>query len=134
MTASKERCTLLPDNSGSNGLALTIYFFKDFLDRTKTANYCVGQLLHVSSVYNNKRAGQNKTLSSLLNTFPNLIGRMIFLSIVRTNKSVCNLLRLCVGTLQALCITFCNLKGKTIPVTGCGGPYGCETSRLPHFL
>jgi hypothetical protein len=19
-------------------------------------------------------------------------------------------------------------------VTGCGGPYGCETSRLPHFL
>jgi hypothetical protein len=25
-------------------------------------------------------------------------------------------------------------KGKTIPVTGRGGPYGCETSRLPHFL
>jgi hypothetical protein len=21
-----------------------------------------------------------------------------------------------------------------IPVTGRGGPYGCETSRLPHFL
>jgi hypothetical protein len=25
-------------------------------------------------------------------------------------------------------------KGKTIPVTGRGGPWGCETSRLPHFL
>jgi hypothetical protein len=25
-------------------------------------------------------------------------------------------------------------KGKAIPVTGCGGPYGCETSRLPHFV
>jgi hypothetical protein len=23
---------------------------------------------------------------------------------------------------------------KAIPVKGCGGPYGCETSRLPHFL
>jgi hypothetical protein len=25
-------------------------------------------------------------------------------------------------------------KGKAIPVTGCGGPEGCEMSRLPHFL
>jgi hypothetical protein len=25
-------------------------------------------------------------------------------------------------------------EGKAIPVTGRGGPYGCETSRLPHFL
>jgi hypothetical protein len=25
-------------------------------------------------------------------------------------------------------------KGKAIPVTGRGGPYGCESSRLPHFL
>jgi hypothetical protein len=25
-------------------------------------------------------------------------------------------------------------KGKAIAVTGRGGPYGCETSRLPHFL
>jgi hypothetical protein len=23
---------------------------------------------------------------------------------------------------------------KAIPITGRGGPYGCETSRLPHFL
>jgi hypothetical protein len=23
---------------------------------------------------------------------------------------------------------------KHIPVTGCGGPYSCQTSRLPHFL
>jgi hypothetical protein len=25
-------------------------------------------------------------------------------------------------------------KGKAIPVTGHGGPQGCETSRSPHFL
>jgi hypothetical protein len=25
-------------------------------------------------------------------------------------------------------------KGKAITVTGHGGPWGCETSRLPHFL
>jgi hypothetical protein len=25
-------------------------------------------------------------------------------------------------------------KGKAIPVTGREGPYGSETSRLPHFL
>jgi hypothetical protein len=25
-------------------------------------------------------------------------------------------------------------KGKAIPVTGRGGPKGCEMSRLPHFL
>jgi hypothetical protein len=25
-------------------------------------------------------------------------------------------------------------KGKAISVTGRGGPQGCETSRLPHFL
>jgi hypothetical protein len=25
-------------------------------------------------------------------------------------------------------------KGKTLPVRGRGGPWGCETSRLPHFL
>jgi hypothetical protein len=24
--------------------------------------------------------------------------------------------------------------GKAVPVTGRGGPYGCETSGLPHFL
>jgi hypothetical protein len=26
------------------------------------------------------------------------------------------------------------VTGKAIPVTGREGPYGCETSRLPHFL
>jgi hypothetical protein len=26
------------------------------------------------------------------------------------------------------------VKGKVIPVTGRGGPQGCETSRLAHFL
>jgi hypothetical protein len=26
------------------------------------------------------------------------------------------------------------VKCKAIPVTGRGGPQGCETSRLPHFL
>jgi hypothetical protein len=25
-------------------------------------------------------------------------------------------------------------KGEAIHVTGSGGPYGCETSRLPHVL
>jgi hypothetical protein len=25
-------------------------------------------------------------------------------------------------------------KGKVVPVIGCGGPWSCETSRLPHFL
>jgi hypothetical protein len=25
-------------------------------------------------------------------------------------------------------------KGKAVPATGRGGPLGCETSRLPHFL
>jgi hypothetical protein len=28
-----------------------------------------------------------------------------------------------------------NIKEKKLsPVTGCGGPQGCETSRRPHFL
>jgi hypothetical protein len=31
-------------------------------------------------------------------------------------------------------LTVKKFKGKTIPVTDCGGPLGCETSRLPHFL
>jgi hypothetical protein len=31
-------------------------------------------------------------------------------------------------------VTFVKVKDKVIPVTGHGGPYGCETSRLPHFL
>jgi hypothetical protein len=26
------------------------------------------------------------------------------------------------------------VKAKAIPVTGREGPWGCETSRLPHFL
>jgi hypothetical protein len=26
------------------------------------------------------------------------------------------------------------VKGKAMPVTERGGPLGCETSRLPHFL
>jgi hypothetical protein len=26
------------------------------------------------------------------------------------------------------------IKGKAIPVTGRGGPWGCETPRLPHIL
>jgi hypothetical protein len=26
------------------------------------------------------------------------------------------------------------IKGKAIPLTDHGGPQGCETSRLPHFL
>jgi hypothetical protein len=26
------------------------------------------------------------------------------------------------------------VKDKAIPITGLGGPQGCETSRPPHFL
>jgi hypothetical protein len=29
---------------------------------------------------------------------------------------------------------YLKVKGKAIPVTGSGGPLGCETSRLPHFI
>jgi hypothetical protein len=35
--------------------------------------------------------------------------------------------RLCSHTL------FCKVKGKAIPVTGRGGPQGCDTSRIIHF-
>jgi hypothetical protein len=31
----------------------------------------------------------------------------------------------------AFITTTSKVKGKAIPVTGRGGPYGCETSRLP---
>jgi hypothetical protein len=32
-------------------------------------------------------------------------------------------------------LNFCyHVIEKANPVTGRGGPYGCETSRLPHFL
>jgi hypothetical protein len=33
-----------------------------------------------------------------------------------------------------LMVTAKKVKGKAIPVTGRGGPSGCERSRLPHFL
>jgi hypothetical protein len=31
-------------------------------------------------------------------------------------------------------MNFLLVKGKAIPVTGHEGPWGCETSRLPHFV
>jgi hypothetical protein len=31
-------------------------------------------------------------------------------------------------------MTKVRLNGKAVPVSGHGGPQGCETSRLPHFL
>jgi hypothetical protein len=31
-------------------------------------------------------------------------------------------------------ITTRGKKGKAVPLTGCEGPQGCETSRFPHFL
>jgi hypothetical protein len=38
------------------------------------------------------------------------------------------------GIGDAVCFLFYrNVKRKAIPVTGLGGPYGCEMSRLPHF-
>jgi hypothetical protein len=39
------------------------------------------------------------------------------------------LIDLLIYSVQSLII----YKGKAIPVTGRGGPKGCETSRLPHF-
>jgi hypothetical protein len=30
--------------------------------------------------------------------------------------------------------SFKKVKDKAIPITGRGGPWGCERSRLPHFL
>jgi hypothetical protein len=40
------------------------------------------------------------------------------------------------NTLRGQKVHYLNIRayGKGIPVTGRGGPYGCETSRLPHFL
>jgi hypothetical protein len=35
---------------------------------------------------------------------------------------------------QLLAISVNFKKGKAIPVTGHGGPHGCETARFPHFL
>jgi hypothetical protein len=37
----------------------------------------------------------------------------------------------CRGLIEALTR---HLKCRAIPVRGRGGPWGCETSRLPHFL
>jgi hypothetical protein len=36
--------------------------------------------------------------------------------------------------ISALHFLFVLIKGKGIPVTDRGGPLGCETSKLPHFL
>jgi hypothetical protein len=39
--------------------------------------------------------------------------------------------------LERICATYTLIyiyRGKAIPVTGSAGPWGCETSRLPHFL
>jgi hypothetical protein len=33
-----------------------------------------------------------------------------------------------------VCTCALKKKGKAIPVTGRGGPQGCEMSSLPHFL
>jgi hypothetical protein len=39
------------------------------------------------------------------------------------------------GNMQVFHATSTNFaKCKVIPVMGCGGPKGCETLRLPHFL
>jgi hypothetical protein len=43
-----------------------------------------------------------------------------------------NVSDVCIKTIQSG--TKLSEKGKSIPVRGRGGPYDCETSRLPHFL
>jgi hypothetical protein len=35
---------------------------------------------------------------------------------------------------ELICIVTAVKKGQDIPVSGRGGPQGCETSRLPHLL
>jgi hypothetical protein len=49
-------------------------------------------------------------------------------------KSVAYANNLRTGELLNECVHEEAKKGKAIPVTGRGGPQGCETSRLPHFL
>jgi hypothetical protein len=39
-----------------------------------------------------------------------------------------------IGPFYPIGIISVKRKVKTIPVRGRGGPCGCETSRLPHFL
>jgi hypothetical protein len=41
-------------------------------------------------------------------------------------------LHFCNIVIVLYCVVY--IKGKAIPVTGHEGPYGCETSRIPHFL
>jgi hypothetical protein len=40
----------------------------------------------------------------------------------------------CYQLLNKSCKRLFSLLKKAIPVPGRGGPWGCETSRLPHFL
>jgi hypothetical protein len=42
--------------------------------------------------------------------------------------------RLWTGPFYGIVTPFASRKGKAIPITGHGDPYGCETSRIPHFL
>jgi hypothetical protein len=43
-------------------------------------------------------------------------------------------INLCVLNANEISAALVREKGKAIPVTGREGPYGFETSRLPHFL
>jgi hypothetical protein len=56
-------------------------------------------------------------------------------TVYRLQKSLCDLVR--DGSIVQYFkfdIPMKLVKGKSIPVTGCGGPQGCEMSRFSHFL
>jgi hypothetical protein len=48
------------------------------------------------------------------------------------DRSILRSIQTCSGLHPAFCPL--DKKGKAIPVTGRGGPKGCETPSLPHFL
>jgi hypothetical protein len=60
--------------------------------------------------------------------------------LIRTGRWIISRNTIIVNTLVTAADVNCNCellfvkKGKSISVTVCGGPQGCETSSLPHFL
>jgi hypothetical protein len=65
-----------------------------------------------------------------------------FITETQKDETVTQKRRVCEYTIAGIfrfifdLLTRCNFlpEVKAIPVTGHGGPYGCETSMLPHFL
>jgi hypothetical protein len=55
----------------------------------------------------------------------------MFLAEIRTERLPNKKLQYCRYTIL---LDLMKVKGKAIPLTGRGGPYGCQTSWLPYFL